>query len=355
MKKRLLSAMLVLSMTAAMFTGCSSKKVTVEDVMKNVSQNSMEFAKAADDAIADNKLSYDELTNLVSKIPEGTVTIGIDAKAGADMTQNDQTQSMSGNVNGNIVVDMDCSDMELGINVSVGYGYDAMGMNGSQNITTKLWLVKEAEGYYMYTQQGVGTAQREYLGNLEEVFGDGIDISEYTEQLGGMSFVGSIEESTAENSSNDAYKNMTLDKDTIDYNGRKCYQISMNVTGDQTVDILRNNEEYTKSVEAELGMTFEEMLTTKIMGDMTYGEILNACEFSAKYYITTDDYTVAYCGIDMRTMIENLVERMVPAVLEGMGAPDMQFNVSVENCNMYYTFDKADTDVKFEGDYKDAN
>lgn len=355
MKKRLLSAMLVLSMTAAMFTGCNSKKVTVEDVMKNVSQNSMELAKAADDAIADNKLSYDELTNLVSKIPEGSVTIGFDAKANAELTQAGQTQNVAGSVNGNVVVDMDCSDMELGINASVGYSYDAMGMTGNQSITTKLWIVKEAEGYYVYMQQGVGTAQREFLGNLEEVFKDGLDISEFTEQLGGMSFAKSIEDSMEENSSNGAYKNMTLDKNTIDYNGKKCYQLSLNVTGDQTLEMLRNNEEYVKTVESELGMTFDEMITTKLVGDLTYGDILKACEFSAKYYITTDDYTIAYCGIDMKDMIKNLVEKMIPAVLGTMGSSDMQINVNVENCNMYYTFDKVDTDVKFEGDYKEAN
>lgn len=351
MKKRLLSAVLVLSTAAVMFTGCTSKKVTAEEVMKNAQQNSMELAKAADDAIVDNMLSYEEIKNLVNKVPEGTLTIGFDAKANAEVSQEGQTQNMAGSVNGNVVVDLDCSDMEAAINGTVGYSYDAMGMNGSQSITVRLWFVKEAEGYYVYLQQGVGTAERTFLGNLEEVLADGLDITEYTEQMNGMTFVKSMEDSSA----NGAYKNMALAKDTLDYNGKKCYQLSWNVTGDQTIEILRNNEEYKKSVEEELGMTFDEMLTSKIAGDMTYGDIFKACEFSAVYYVTTDDYTIVYSGIDMKNMIKNLCEKMIPAVLSSMGNSGMNITVNVDSCNMYYSFDKTDIDVTFTGDYKDAN
>lgn len=350
MKKRLLSIMLVLSMCTVMFTGCkASKKVTAEEVMKNMSQNSLELAKAADDAVADSKLTYDEVKNLVSKIPEGTLTIGFDGQASASLTQQGQTMDMSGSVNGNVVVDVDSSDMECAVTASVGYKYDAAGMNGSQNITVKAWIIKEAEGYYVYTQQGVGVAEREFIGNLEDVFKDGIDISEYVEELNGASFAKSIEES------NDNYKNVVLNKDTIDYNGKKCYHLTMDVTGDQTLELLKNNEEYRKSMEAQTGMTFEEMLTTKIIGDMTYADIFKACELHATYYVTEDGYSLAYCGIDMKAMMKNLCELMIPAVTGAMfGSSDMTCTVDVSSCNFYYSFDKADVDVTFTSDYKDV-
>ncbi len=335
-------------LSVSMLGGCGNKKVTIDDIMKKNNDASIEAAKQIDTAIADSELTYDEYKSLFGLINEGTMDIAVTGVGKMTLAQDGITAEMSGNFNADMVMQIDADDMEFALTGEFGYGYEAMGTKDGESVELGVYLVKEEEGYYFYTQSGDEKAVREYVGDIEELFKEPLDLSEAMTEFEGKTFESMVQEQIDANPYKDK---MVLLEETVQHNDKECYVIKMDLTWDDMKQMLETNEQFKLAME-ETGTSFDEMLAVEITETMTMEDIFKCMTFKYQYYYAKDDLSLVYLDIDMIDMAKSLAEAITKALEAEEG---IKIVPDISEFKMTCGYKEEAVDVKFEGEFVDAD
>ncbi len=346
--KRFMVTGLATVLGVSMLGGCGNKKVTIDDIMKKNNDASVEAAKQIDVAIADSELTYDEYKALFGLIPEGTVDIDVTGVGKATLAQDGISAEMSGNFNADMVMQIDSDDMEFALTGKFGYGYEAMGAKGDESVELGVYFVKEEDGYYFYTQNGNEKAVREYVGDIEELFAEPLDLSEAMTEFEGKTFESMVQEQIAANPYKDK---MVLLEETVECDGKECYVVKLDLTWDNMKQMLESNEEFKKAME-ENEMTLDEMLAVEITETMTMADIFKCMTFKCQYYYAKDDYSLVHFDIDMLDMGKGIADVVVKALEAEEG---IKITTDITEFKMSCGYKEEAVDVKFQGEFVEAD
>lgn len=317
--KRFMRGALAMVLGMGMVSGCGSK-VTVAEITQKSNDRALEIAKYVDESFADSEFDYEEYSTLLELVSDSTLDVGMTGVGALTMS----TDGISVAANGEFIADfslqLDADELEFGFDGEVGYGYDLLGAKENQIVNVGLYFFKEDDGYYFYTKLDDNTIEKEYAGNLEELFAKPADVSKFVEQLNGETF-----ENWVKTKIDNPYKDkMILQKETVYYDGKKCYVVEFDITSEMVKEILESDEEYTKYLE-ESGITLEDVLGEEIDKGLTMNDVLYSMNFKCRYYYTTDDYSFIYFEMDMKDMAYSLVEKIADAAVA-----DEDYDVTVD-------------------------
>lgn len=341
--KRFVAGALAMVLSFGMLSGCG-KKVTVDEIMQKANEKSIETAKQIDTVFADSQLTYDEYKALMGLVPEGTYDVDMTGAGKVTLSQDGMSAEMSGNFNADFAVQIDADEMEMAVVGEFGYGYEALGSKGNQSMELGVYLVKEEDGYYFYMQSGSDPAVKEYVGDIEELFTEPLDVSEFLAEMNGETFEKQVQTQIEENPFKDK---LVLQEETMKYDGKECYVIDFDITSEMIKEVLTTNEEFANSI-SESGMTFEEMLAEEITAGLTMDDIFNCMNFKCQYYYTTDDYSLVYFDMNMIDMAKALVD-VVTKVLEA--EQGISITADITELKMAYGCKEEAVDVKFDGEF----
>lgn len=307
--KRFMTGVLALMLSVGMVSGCGSK-VTTAEITRKSNDKVLEISRYVDESFADSELDYEEYRALINLVSDSTLDVGMTGVGTMTMSKDGISVAASGDFIADFSLQLDADELEFGFDVEVGYGYDLLGTKENQIVNVGLYFVKENDGYYFYTKLDDNTIEKEYAGNLEELFATPSDVSEYVEQLNGETF-----ENWVKTIIDNPYKDkMILQKETVYYDGKECYVIDFDITSEMIKEILESDEEYTKYLE-ESGITLEDVLAEEIDKGLTMNDVLNSMNFKCRYYYTTDDYSFVYFEMDMKDMAYSLVKKIADAAV----------------------------------------
>lgn len=328
------------------------KKATVEEIYNFMQEENKKYLVVMDDVMKDDTLDKDEVFQLMELIPEGVMTVNFDVDGAMVLTQDGTDMNMSGSAAGKVDLSFDTDDHEVGADVEVNLVYDAamLGTSGSQKVKCSFYLVNEDGNYYLYNQMGTQTAQRQLLGNLDEVIAEGFDISEMKEALGGKTYTEFCESVMTD----DMVKFYTLSDDMVTYNGTECYHLIYTMTGDQLIEIMKKSF---ADMQLEDGVTMEDALKQELAAGYTVEDLYKEFNLTYNYYITKDDFKVVYADCDMTDMMNKIITKVIEISMAEMSAAtetEMKVAVDVKKCYFDYSFVEKDLDVKFEGEFEDV-
>lgn len=333
------------------------KEVTFDELINNATSG--EAGVITTDMITDisedNVITYDEVESLFKEIPSFKAEAELKVDFYALMAAEGETSvDESFVVDGVYVLEYDNEDIAL----HMGMSMDIMG----EEMSLDFWLVNEDGTYYMYQQENDDVAYRREIGNIEEAFGEGIDLDELQAEMEAdmEEFTELYEEmfATAEDLTESELVSALSDYMKITEKNN-LYNIVMDFNANKIIDLALDSDELAALFD-EAGVDLDELveiLDEEITDGIKIQDIVDLVDFDVTYSIDITDLFLTSLELDVADCVNDICDLFEDYILDmadEQDVSDVKMELDCKDAYIKYDFEKnAKVKVEFDGEYED--
>ncbi len=336
------------------------KDVTFSDIITEATSGDAGVITTdmVNEIIEDDLITYDELEDLFKQIPsckaeaEAKLDFSMLAEANGETMDEELYATME------FVLEYDSDNMALHFGVS----YDMSYSDESQKDSYDFWIINEDGTLYGYQKEGSDIAYRTTFGNLEEAFGEGIDLAEMKAEMESelseyLDMYDEVFSAAEELTESDLIKALS-DFMTVDEN-KDLYEIVMDFSASKIIDLALESDELAALLE-EAGVDVDELeslLDMDIIEDfLTVKQLIDMINFDINYSIDVTDLFVTEIECDFSDCINDVADTFEDYLLESAPSEDAVVDIECKDAYIKYYFDnEANVSVEFDGEYEDLD
>ena len=340
------------------------EEASFEDIVKKAASGEVGVITTdmVNEITEDEVITYDEVEKLLKQIPsykaeaEAKLDCSLSAEADDEEPMNESIDATM-----NFVLEYDSENMAF----YMGFFFDGSYAGENMEESVELWIVNEDGTFYGYQKEGDDVALRTEFGNIEEAFGEGLDLNELKAEMESEmeEYIDMYEEmyATAEDFTESELINALSDYIKIEVTD-DFYEMVMDFSASKIIDLAMESEELAVIFE-EAGFDIEEIEALLDMdvieGVLSAKELIDMINFDINYSVDVTDLFLADLEIDLADCLNDIADVFEDYLLETaeeQGATNASVDIKFNDAYISYTFDNdAKVTVEFDGEYMDSD